>query len=93
MADIFLTGSYIKESNCRGRDWILYMEPILDIPARLERRRKALTVAELAEELNLSGKTIYEQVSKGHIPYYKIAGSIRFDPVRIAGWLRLQEAA
>jgi excisionase family DNA binding protein len=44
---------------------------------------------ELADELNLSGKTIYEQVSKGHIPYYKIAGSIRFDPVRIAGWLRL----
>ena len=44
---------------------------------------------ELADELNLSGKTIYEPVSKGHIPYYKIAGSIRFDPVRIAGWLRL----
>jgi len=72
---------------------ILYMEPILDIPARFERRRKALTVAELADDLNLSPKTIYELVSKGNIPYYRIAGSIRFDPFRIAAWLRLQEAA
>jgi excisionase family DNA binding protein len=83
-----------KNLRSLGRYEIRYLRRgSLDIPARLERRRKALTVAELADELNLSGKTIYEQVSKGHIPYYKIAGSIRFDPVRIAGWLRLQEAA
>jgi hypothetical protein len=69
------------------------MEPILDIPARLERRRKAMTLAEFADDLNLSPKTIYELVSKDYIPCYRIAGSIRFDPVRIAVWLHLQAAA
>jgi hypothetical protein len=72
---------------------VLGMEPKLDIPERLERCREALTIAELADELNLSGKTMHGRMSKGHIRYYKIAGSIRFDPFRSAGWLHLQEAA
>jgi len=65
----------------------------LDLPAQLERRKKALTVSELAESLSLSSKQIYALVSKGYIPSYRIAGSIRFDPVRVANWLRSQAAA
>jgi H+-transporting ATPase len=41
------------------------MEPILDIPARLERRGKALTADERADESSLPGKTTDEQASKG----------------------------
>jgi len=52
-----------------------------------------MTLAEFADDLNLSPKTIYELVSKDYIPCYRIAGSIRFDPVRIAVWLHLQAAA
>jgi len=69
------------------------METILDLPTQLESTRKALTVAELAETLALSTKQIYALVDKGYIPSYRIAGSIRFDPVRIAAWLRGQAAA
>lgn len=38
----------------------------LDLPAQLERRKKALTVLELAESLSLSSKQIYALVSKGY---------------------------
>ena len=62
----------------------------LDLPAQLESRRKAITVPELADALQLSTKQIYQLVSKGHIPSYRIAGSIRFDPVSTAKWLRSQ---
>ena len=64
----------------------------LDIPGRIERRRKALTVKEVAELIHLSGKQIYELVGRGHIPSYRIAGAIRFDPLRTANWLRSQHS-
>jgi excisionase family DNA binding protein len=64
----------------------------LDIPSRIERRRKALTVKEVAELVSLSTKQIYELVAGGHIPSYRIAGAIRFDPRRTAEWLRLQHS-
>jgi excisionase family DNA binding protein len=64
----------------------------LDIPSQLERRRSALTVKELADAVNLSTKQIYELVAKSYIPSYRIAGSIRFDPKRVADWLRSQAA-
>ena len=64
----------------------------LDIPGRIERRRKALTVKELAEFVSVSTKQVYELVAKGHIPSYRIAGAIRFDPRHAAQWLRSQHA-
>jgi excisionase family DNA binding protein len=64
----------------------------LDIPCRIERRRKVLTVKELAAFVSLSTKQIYELVAKGHIPSYRIAGAIRFDPSHTATWLRSQSA-
>jgi excisionase family DNA binding protein len=64
----------------------------VDIPTQIEKRRTALSVAELATLLGLSAKTIYDLVSRGHIPYYRIAGSIRFDPALTAAWLRSQAA-
>lgn len=73
------------------------MEPVtdlaLDLPTRIERRARALTVSELSGLIHLSSKTVYALVAQGSIPYYRIAGSIRFDPVRAASWLRSQTAA
>jgi excisionase family DNA binding protein len=63
-----------------------------DIPTRLAASEDALTVPELAKLLALSPKTIYEMTAGGHIPYYRIRGSIRFDPVHVAAWLRGQAA-
>ena len=70
------------------------MEPqidtALDLPTQIERRRKALTVSELADLIHISSKQIYELVAKSYIPSYRIAGSIRFDPKLVADWLRAQ---
>jgi excisionase family DNA binding protein len=69
------------------------MEPTaVDIPTQLERRRKALTVKELADAVNLSTKQIHELVALRYIPSYSIGGSIRFDPKRVADWPRSQAA-
>jgi excisionase family DNA binding protein len=64
----------------------------LDLPSRIERRRKALTVSELAELISLSPKQVYKLVQQGHLPSYRIAGSIRLDPITTAQWLRSQSA-
>lgn len=64
----------------------------LDIPTRIQRRRNALTVAELAEITSLSSKQIYSLIKRGALPHYRIASSVRFDPKRTADWLRSQSA-
>lgn len=65
---------------------------VADLPTQISQRRKALTVSDLSSIISLSTKKIYELVAKGAIPYYRIAGSIRFDPKLIADWLRSQAA-
>jgi excisionase family DNA binding protein len=60
----------------------------LDIPSRIERRRKALTVPELAGIIGISKRQVYALVQRGHIPSYRIAGTVRLDPASIALWLR-----
>src|SRR5579884_845969 len=64
----------------------------LDIPSRIERRGRALTVKELAELIHLSTKQIYALVQGGKVPFYRIDGAIRFDPHHIAEWLRARAA-
>ena len=64
----------------------------LDLAARIERRRKALTVREFADAVHLSPKLIYLLAAKKIAPSYRIKGSIRFDPHLIAEWLRNQAA-
>jgi excisionase family DNA binding protein len=62
----------------------------MDLPTELEQHRKALTVGELAETLSLSCRQVYSLISRGHIPSYRIAGSVRIDPHAAANWLRAQ---
>jgi predicted DNA-binding transcriptional regulator AlpA len=64
----------------------------LDLPTRIERRRRALKVSELADLVHISGNRLYEMVARGQVPSYRIAGSIRFDPKTTAEWLRAQAA-
>lgn len=46
-----------------------------------------LTVAQLAQYLNIPKKTIYNFVSQGRIPYLKAGGALRFSLERIDIWL------
>lgn len=55
---------------------------------QLERRRKALTVNELADILQMSKSAVYEQAAAGRIPSFKVGSSLRFDPQLIADLLR-----
>lgn len=64
----------------------------LDLPSRIERMSRALKVSELASLIHISGNRLYEMVSQGALPSYRIAGSIRFDPKITADWLRAQSA-
>jgi excisionase family DNA binding protein len=55
---------------------------------QFESRTQALTVAELAEILQMSKSAVYEQAAAGRIPSFKIGSARRFDPKLIADMLR-----
>jgi len=57
----------------------------------IEDRIQLLTVADLAEVLNLSLRTIYDMVESGSLPVMRIKRSIRLDPKTTADWLRKQQ--
>lgn len=48
---------------------------------------KLLTISQVAETLSLSTKTVYQHVHLKRIPYLKVAGALRFDPIKIQDWL------
>ena len=52
----------------------------------------AITVAELAELLNLGRTAIYDMVRRCAIPCIRIGYSVRFDPGEIAKWLRARSS-
>ena len=51
-----------------------------------------LTLAELAQRLNMKPKTLYIRVSEGDLPYYRIGRLIRFRRDEIDRWLESQRA-
>jgi predicted DNA-binding transcriptional regulator AlpA len=49
-----------------------------DVFERLARSDRLLTAKELADILAISPKTLYNYVSRGMIPYFKIESNVRF---------------
>lgn len=58
----------------------------------LDGKMQALTVADVAKLLNVSERQVYKLVAEHRIPCFKIGGSIRFDPLAVALWLRMKMA-
>jgi len=58
----------------------------------LDGKTRALIVADVAELLNVSERQVYKLVAGHRIPCFKIGGSIRFDPLAVALWLRMKMA-
>lgn len=58
----------------------------------LHGRSRALTVSDVATLLSVSERQVYKLAAEHRIPCFKIGGSIRFDPVAIAAWLRQKMA-
>ena len=54
----------------------------------LDGKSRALTVADIAELLNISERQVYKLAAEHRIPCFKIGGSVRFDPLAVAVWLR-----
>jgi hypothetical protein len=59
-----------------------------DIPTKIEAVDHAMTALELSAILSISKSSLYAQAKRHSIPCFYVAGSIRFDPHRIAAWLR-----
>ena len=59
-----------------------------DVFERLARCDRLLTAKELAEILAISPKTLYNYVTRGMIPYFKIESNVRFRARDVAEWLR-----
>jgi len=53
-----------------------------------------ITIKQLSEKLSVSVSTIYDWVSQGRVPYYKMAGGrlVRFNLQEIDSWLEEQRA-
>lgn len=60
------------------------------VATTIERHPRMLTVAELADLLAESPKTIYARVKRGAQPATRTGSNIRFDPYVTAQWLRAQ---
>jgi len=59
-----------------------------DVFDRLARCDRLLTAKELADILAISPKTLYNYVTRGMIPYFKIESNVRFRAREVAEWLR-----
>jgi len=55
---------------------------------RIERVTHALNVRELKAILRVSDQTIYRMIADHAIPVFLLRGCYRFDPKKIAEWLR-----
>lgn len=53
---------------------------------------RMLTAEDLSELLACSPKTIYSRAKASTMPVTRFGGSIRFDPIATAAWLRSQAA-
>ena len=58
------------------------------LPQRIERIRRAMTAAEVAELLCISPVTVYRMANTGQLPNFKVGTAVRFDPRAVADWLR-----
>jgi excisionase family DNA binding protein len=67
-------------------------KPAMSLADSINGKSRAMTVNDVATLLTISERQVYKLVAERRIPYFKISGSIRFDPVAVASWLRQKMA-
>ncbi len=55
---------------------------------QLEQMTEALTAPEVARLLKMDLSTVYRKARQGQLPAFAVGGSVRFDPQRLADYLR-----
>ena len=54
-------------------------------------QKRFMKVKEITEHLNVSQHTIRAWVKTGYIPFCKFGRSVRFDLLKIEGWIKAKE--
>ena len=57
----------------------------------MENLKKYLTIKEVSELLSIPVGTLYNYVSSGKIPYFKIGGHVRFSIPMLEKWLQSKQ--
>ena len=60
----------------------------MDLVETLATKQNAWKVNELAELFSCTPQSLYDLVGKGGIPYFRVGGAIRFDPVAVSRWVQ-----
>jgi excisionase family DNA binding protein len=63
-------------------------KPAMSLADSIHGKSRALTVSDVATLLAVSERQVYKLAAQHRIPCFKIGGSIRFDPLVLASWLR-----
>ena len=53
-----------------------------------QRAGPLITIREVAQYTGLSIHTLYAMVSQRRIPYVKLGGALKFDPVKLHEWIK-----
>jgi excisionase family DNA binding protein len=61
--------------------------PSVSLEDLIASRGSALTVEEVADLLSVSRRLIYQLVSIGEIPHFRVGGAVRFEPKMLGSWL------
>jgi excisionase family DNA binding protein len=61
---------------------------VISLADRIEQTGHALTADELAPLLSVSRITIFKHARARRIPSFRIGTCVRFDPARVAEWVR-----
>jgi len=64
------------------------IDQVDDVFERLAKCDRLLTARELGDILAISPKTLYNYVTRGMIPYFKIESNVRFRARDVAEWIR-----
>lgn len=54
---------------------------------------KRLTLAEMAKRLNVTPKTLRKAIREKRIAFFRIGKSMRFDPIEVEAFFRVEQAA
>jgi excisionase family DNA binding protein len=65
----------------------------MSLADQIEKIGRALTAKELSKLLSVSQVTIFKLAAAGRLPSFRVGTCVRFDPRRIANWLRRGESA
>lgn len=63
----------------------------MDVYSWLESQPGLISASTLAKALGMPRSSVYALADAGRIPHFRMGHSLRFDPIKVAAWLRARE--